>query len=106
MQKTFPLKYHVPTPITGSQVPFLRLARREDRRQKCREVIALSQEDNCTVAELDIKEAKDNNEEITIPKEPERKLADIWRDIHGVDDWDGMLDPLDRSTLKLMLKRN
>ncbi|ESR33335.1 hypothetical protein CICLE_v10006964mg [Citrus x clementina] len=80
MQKTFPLKYHVPTPITGGQVPFLRLARREDRQQK---------------SELDIKEAKDNNEEITIPKEPERKLADIWRDIHGVDDWDGMLDPLD-----------
>ncbi|KAH9682313.1 phospholipase A1-Igamma2 [Citrus sinensis] len=95
MQKTFPLKYHVPTPITGGQIPFLRLARREDRRQKCREVIALSQKDYCTVAELDIKEGKDNNEEITIPKEPERKLADIWHDIHGVDDWDGMLDPLD-----------
>lgn len=32
---------------------------------------------------------------ISKAKEPERKLADIWRDIHGVDDWDGMLDPLD-----------
>ncbi|MBA0560324.1 hypothetical protein Golob_017229, partial [Gossypium lobatum] len=25
----------------------------------------------------------------------ERRVADVWREIHGVDDWVGMLDPMD-----------
>lgn len=28
-------------------------------------------------------------------QEPDRKLADVWRGIHGEDDWVGMLDPMD-----------
>uniref|UniRef100_A0A6N2LMV5 Fungal lipase-type domain-containing protein n=1 Tax=Salix viminalis TaxID=40686 RepID=A0A6N2LMV5_SALVM len=28
-------------------------------------------------------------------KEPERKLADVWREIHGQDDWVDLLDPMD-----------
>ncbi|KAK6914025.1 Fungal lipase-like domain [Dillenia turbinata] len=30
-----------------------------------------------------------------INKEPEKALADHWLDIHGQDDWEGMLDPFD-----------
>lgn len=26
---------------------------------------------------------------------PERRLSDVWREIHGEDDWVGMLDPMD-----------
>ncbi|XVF32462.1 hypothetical protein REPUB_Repub17cG0085000 [Reevesia pubescens] len=28
-------------------------------------------------------------------KEGERRIADVWREIHGQDDWVGMLDPMD-----------
>ena len=28
-------------------------------------------------------------------KQPERRLADVWREVHGQDDWVGLLDPMD-----------
>ncbi|KAE8660682.1 Phospholipase A1-Igamma1 [Hibiscus syriacus] len=37
-------------------------------------------------AKLDIEAGK---------KQQERQLADVWREIHGEDDWVGMLDPMD-----------
>ncbi|XVF21668.1 hypothetical protein REPUB_Repub12eG0110000 [Reevesia pubescens] len=33
--------------------------------------------------------------EIAVGKQEERRVADVWRDIHGQDDWVGMLDPMD-----------
>lgn len=35
------------------------------------------------------------DKEIAVAKEPKRRLADRWREIHGQDDWVGMLDPFD-----------
>ncbi|GAB4841674.1 Phospholipase A1-Igamma2, chloroplastic [Ancistrocladus abbreviatus] len=34
-------------------------------------------------------------EQVPVTKEEERKLADCWREIHGQDDWVGLLDPMD-----------
>lgn len=39
---------------------------------------------------------EDEEEEVrAAQRRTERKLADVWRDIHGEDGWGGMLDPMD-----------
>ncbi|XWS36370.1 hypothetical protein CRYUN_Cryun20dG0079400 [Craigia yunnanensis] len=40
------------------------------------------------------KERKEKEEDITAGKEEERRVADVWKEIHGQDDWVGMLDPM------------
>ncbi|XVE77862.1 hypothetical protein DITRI_Ditri13aG0097300 [Diplodiscus trichospermus] len=41
------------------------------------------------------RKAKEEEEDIAAGKEEERRVADVWREIHGQDDWVGMLDPMD-----------
>ncbi|KAK9281761.1 hypothetical protein L1049_004666 [Liquidambar formosana] len=38
---------------------------------------------------------EEEEEEAITSRQPERQLADSWREIHGQDDWVGLLDPMD-----------
>lgn len=51
---------------------------------------------SAVITELD-KEITQQDEEPNnnIASQPERQLADAWREIHGQDDWVGLLDPMD-----------
>ena len=40
-------------------------------------------------------EVQEDEQEELHQKEPETKVADVWREIHGKDDWVGLLDPMD-----------
>lgn len=39
--------------------------------------------------------SKLDDEEMAVAKESKAILADKWKDIHGQNDWEGMLDPID-----------
>ncbi|KAE9453059.1 hypothetical protein C3L33_15031, partial [Rhododendron williamsianum] len=47
------------------------------------------------MSELGRGRRNENKDEVPIPEIPERRLADSWKEIHGQDDWVGMLDPMD-----------
>lgn len=47
------------------------------------------------MSELERGKNKESNNEVLIREIPERRLADAWKEIHGQDDWVGMLDPMD-----------
>ncbi|KAA8550801.1 hypothetical protein F0562_002485 [Nyssa sinensis] len=49
------------------------------------------------ITELENDRAKIDDEEEASPKreQSERQVADCWREIHGEDDWVGLLDPMD-----------
>ncbi|XP_058086096.1 phospholipase A1-Igamma1, chloroplastic [Magnolia sinica] len=40
-------------------------------------------------------EREGGGDDTTLAQGPEKRLADTWREIHGQDDWAGMLDPID-----------
>ncbi|KAJ9188049.1 hypothetical protein P3X46_003444 [Hevea brasiliensis] len=52
-----------------------------------------SQSLSSIITELEIEQELDGY--TTNTKLQERKLADMWREIHGQDDWVGLLDPMD-----------
>ncbi|KAJ0092775.1 hypothetical protein Patl1_25242 [Pistacia atlantica] len=94
-QEAFPFKYPTRTPIRAIKLPFPWLKRREDRELTCIKGRVSSKNDSYMVSELEREKEKEDNEEIIIGKEGRSKLADSWLEIHGADNWEGMLDPLD-----------
>ncbi|KAG5560259.1 hypothetical protein RHGRI_003525 [Rhododendron griersonianum] len=52
-------------------------------------------ESTLDMSELGRGRRNENKDEVPIPEIPERRLADSWKEIHGQDDWVGMLDPMD-----------
>ncbi|GLU03611.1 hypothetical protein SLE2022_208000 [Rubroshorea leprosula] len=103
----FPLKVpsqRIPQPETCSVIPFpsrksqlhvttsaVDFATRPQRVLPCR---VLSEPMSSIIGELQKRDAVIDDQEDFAKKE-ERRLVDLWREIHGQDDWVGMLDPMD-----------
>ncbi|XP_044500127.1 phospholipase A1-Igamma2, chloroplastic-like [Mangifera indica] len=93
--EAFPFKYPIRTPITATKFSFPVLKRRQDKELTSIKGGVSSMNNGYVVSELEREKEKADDEEIIIGKEDMRKLADTWLEIHGLDNWEGMLDPLD-----------
>ncbi|KAJ6681266.1 PHOSPHOLIPASE A1-IGAMMA2 CHLOROPLASTIC [Salix koriyanagi] len=55
----------------------------------------LSKSSESSISPITGLEKKKDHDTSANSKEPERKLADVWREIQGQDDWVDLLDPMD-----------
>ncbi|KAI4301166.1 hypothetical protein L6164_034472 [Bauhinia variegata] len=99
---TFPSYAAAPLSLTTQNRSSLSLSISSDHAKKLALCKVLSETDSSlssTSAELDRERVPVDDDEERIerrhPKEPEGQIADVWREIHGENDWVGLLDHMD-----------